>query len=149
MRFHYLDPGLRDDLGHHANVCRLICGEFRRRGIETSIHTHAELRPQLAAELGARGHFRYYSYFHFSSDPVCGWLIAFHDGVTATRQDLAKLTVGKDDIVYLNTAQPVQLMSLIQWLTHLGPDRRPTTIVEFSTDSGLDVTAAKGEFRVD
>lgn len=37
MRFFYLDPGMHDEVGHHANYCRHIEGEPRSRGIETPV----------------------------------------------------------------------------------------------------------------
>src|SRR5690349_6517475 len=62
MRLFYLDPGLRDDVGHHANYCRYITGEFRRRGIEVLVFGHQEVAQALQAELGVAAHFRAYTY---------------------------------------------------------------------------------------
>ena len=53
MRVFYIDPGLHDVVGHHANYCRYIVGEFRGRGAETLVFGHRELPPALQSELGA------------------------------------------------------------------------------------------------
>jgi len=68
MRFFYLDPGLRDDVGHHANYCRYIVGELKSRGTEVLVFGHREMSPSLQAELGATAHFRVYTY-----EPYAVW----------------------------------------------------------------------------
>jgi hypothetical protein len=138
LRLFYLDPGLRNELGHHANSCRFITGAVRRRGIEAHIHAFAEITAELRSELKATAHFRHFTYHQFDRDPICGWLMAFHRAVETTRQDLAILDgAGADDIVYLNSALAPQLLAVAQWLALRRPERRPAVIVEFTTEPGL------------
>jgi len=146
VRVFYLDPGLRNELGHHANWCRAIAGELRRRGIETKVYAFAEVVPALRAELEAIGHFRYFPYRHFDPDPICGWLTAFQTAAVTTAQDLARLEVAADDLVYVNSAQPGPLFGVTQWLASRPADRRPLVIVEFAFEPGLSAQRDKGEF---
>ncbi|MBV9521557.1 MAG: glycosyltransferase [Alphaproteobacteria bacterium] len=148
MRFHYLDPGLKSELGHHANSCRLITGALRDRGIATSIRAFLDIEPKLRDELGAQPHFRHFTYRHFDRDPICGWLTGFHGGAESTRQDLAKLAIAKDDIVYLNSAQPAQLMAIVQWLAGMPETALPTVIMEFGTEPGLETRIEDGALRL-
>lgn len=78
MRVFYLDPGLRDDVGHHANYCRYIVGELRGRGVETLVFAHRDVSPVLQAEFSATPHFRTYTYTLYTSwDGWRGWLADF------------------------------------------------------------------------
>ena len=52
-RLVYVDPGLRDNLGHHANNCRAIVGESRSRGIDTTILAFRGIDADLRTELRA------------------------------------------------------------------------------------------------
>ncbi len=141
MQFIYADPGLRNDLGHHANSARLITGELRRRGIATAVFAHRDIEPALCEELGATPHFRWWTYGAASTDPIAGWLTGFIHIANETAQDLGRLpTLGADDIVYLNSSQPPQFMALLQWLRGLPPERRPHVMTEFGTGPGLDHT---------
>src|SRR5271169_3688684 len=71
MRFFYLDPGLQDDVGHHANYCRYIVGELRTRGVETLVFAPLWVDPAQRSQLGAIPHFRVYTYAGTDGDPVC------------------------------------------------------------------------------
>ena len=77
MRFFYLDPGLQNDVGHHANYCRYIVGELRARGVETLVFAALRVKSALLSELGAIPHFRVRTYVESDGDPVCGWLTGF------------------------------------------------------------------------
>jgi glycosyltransferase involved in cell wall biosynthesis len=139
LQFFYVDPGLRSNLGHHANSCRLITSELRQRGIYPHIFVHNTIEPELSAELGAAPHFRWWTYGTADFDPIAGWMTSFMRIATETAQDLARLpTMGFDDIVYLNSSQPPQLMALLQWLLTFPAERRPNVITEFGTGPGLD-----------
>src|ERR1041384_1951589 len=106
MRFYYLDPGLKSDVGHHANTCRVVTSELRRRRIETIIAASIELRPELQAELGATPFFKFYTYAAPHPDPIAGWLKTFIEGVAITTNDLAQLPkTTAEDVVFLNSAQ--------------------------------------------
>lgn len=144
-RFVYVDPGLRDNLGHHANNCRAIAGEFRSRGVDTAILAFAHLDATLRAELQAIPFFRVSTPWLSDGDPICGWLNGFHIAAEATREDLARISdIGADDIVYLSSALPAQLMGLVGWMASLAPNRVPKAVVEFGIDPGLDLQPGNG-----
>jgi len=131
MRCFYLDPGLRGDLGHHANFCRSITGALRRRGVETRILGPVDMASTLCQEFGAQPHFRAHSYKDSDGDPISGWLSGFDLFVRVTTEDLARLPpVEASDLVYLSTARPVQLMALLLWYHSLPESRRPWVVVE-------------------
>src|SRR4051794_2998321 len=107
MRFFYCDPGLASDLGHHANSCRAIVGECRRRGIETHVLGYLEVDTKLRAELGIQPLFHASPYFVNDGDPICGWLSAFSTSIHATIEDWRRLepNLRADDILYVNSVQ--------------------------------------------
>jgi hypothetical protein len=143
MRVIYADPGLRDDLGHHANSCRTIRRELARRGVTVMVLAFAQVTQALREELHAMPFFRAYTYWQTDGDPVAGWLNSFDSSVRATIQDLQRLQgVSADDIVYLNSAQPAQFMALVQWVQSRPTQQRPHVVMELGTDPGIDVTFA-------
>jgi hypothetical protein len=149
LQFFYVDPGLRNDLGHHANSCRLITSELRRRGYAPRIFAHQSLEAGLREELGALPHFRWWTYATCDVDPIAGWLTSFMRIATETAKDLARLpTIGSDDILYLNSTQAPQLMALLQWLMSIPPPRRPIVMTEFGTGPGLDYEIVPEGLRV-
>ncbi|HXP76990.1 MAG TPA: glycosyltransferase family 1 protein [Stellaceae bacterium] len=148
MRAFYLDPGLHDDVGHHANYCRYIVDEFRSRGVETLVFGHHELPPALQSELGAAPHFRVYTYTNNDDDPFCPWLTGFDTLTRRTCEDLSRLpAIESADIVVMTSVRPVQLAALIEWRRALPPDRRPTIVVE-SVSTGLEVRLTSDSYRV-
>lgn len=139
MRFFYLDPGLHSELGHHSNYCRLICGALRARGVETVVLAFDKVERTLQSEFGAIPYFRNYTYWTTDGDPICGWLSGFQTVAAQTREDLTRLSgIKPSDIVYMNSAQPAQLMAMAEWLEGLAPERLPPAMIEFATDTGLD-----------
>jgi glycosyltransferase involved in cell wall biosynthesis len=141
-RLIYADPGLRDNLGHHANNCRAIIGEARSRGINTAILAFTGIDAHLREELRAIPFFRVMTPWLNDGDPICGWLNAFHIGADATREDLSRINdISANDIVYLSSALPAQLMGLVAWMATLPPHRVPHAVVEFGIDPGLDPQA--------
>jgi hypothetical protein len=139
MRFLYLDPALRDDVGHHANFCRYIVGELRARGIETLVFGRLTVAPALQAELAVVPRFRYHTYAQVDPDPFAGWLIGFDDIARTTLDDLRELPpTDASDVVYVSSIRPPQLMALLEWRKDLSPDRRPAIVVE-SVGTGMTV----------
>jgi len=139
MRFFYLDPGLQNDVGHHANYCRYIVGELRARGVETLVFAALRVKSALLSELGAIPHFRVRTYVESDGDPVCGWLTGFETFARSTCEDLSRLPKTEPpDIVYMSSARPVQLMALVEWRRALPSDRQPTIVME-SASMGLVV----------
>ncbi len=140
---------MRNNLGHHAQSCRLISLALRGRGLDLRIFGHATLEAGLAEELGAVPHFRWWTYGSPDADPIAGWLTSFMRVATETAQDLTRLpALGRDDILYLNSSQPPQLMALLQWLRALPPEQRPHVMTEFGTGPGLDYELVAEGMRV-
>lgn len=139
MRIFYVDPGLRTDVGHHANYCRYIVGELRARGIETPVFAHRNIEPALQAELAAVPHFRVDTYAESDGDPICGWLSGFDAFTRTTYQDLVALPpVVKSDVVLATSVRPVQVSALLEWRRTVPPERQPTIVME-SVGTGLRV----------
>jgi glycosyltransferase involved in cell wall biosynthesis len=138
MRVFYLDPGLHDSVGHHANYCRYIAGELRRRGIETLAFAHEELPPALQAECGAVPLFRVYTYTNNDDDPYCPWLTGFRTLSRRTREDLARITpIQPSDLIFATSVRPVQLAAILEWRRRLIMRGRPPAIVVESVNTGL------------
>jgi hypothetical protein len=138
MQCFYLDPGLRDDVGHHANFCREIMAAFRRRGIESRLFSHDGITPVLREEMGAQPWFRVFTYFNSDGDPISGWLSGFETYSRVTGEDLDRLpALTQDDLVYCSTAQPIQLRALRDWHERLPESARPWVMVEIG-QLGLD-----------
>jgi glycosyltransferase involved in cell wall biosynthesis len=149
MRFIYADPGLRNDVGHHANFCRIIREELIRRGIGVVVLAHVDISDGLLSETKAERLFRAYTYGQSDGDPIAGWLNAFMSGAQATVADLNRLGgFDAEDIFYLASAQPTQFMALITWIKSMPAARRPRTIVEFGTDPGVDFVASGGNLEI-
>ena len=131
MRCFYLDPGLRDDVGHHANFCRYITGGLQRRGVEITVFGSVELSHSLQLQCAAQPHFRAFTYAETDGDPISGWLSGFDLFVRITVEDLTRLPpVGASDLVYLSTLRPVQLMAILLWYRSLPEERRPCLAIE-------------------
>jgi glycosyltransferase involved in cell wall biosynthesis len=143
MRFIYADPGLRNDVGHHANFCRIIRDELIRRGIRVVVLAHVDISDKLLNELKAERLFRVFTYWESDGDPIAGWLNAFQSGAQATVADLNRLGgFNADDIFYFASVRPAQFMALVIWIKSLPVERRPRAIVEFGSDPGVDLVAA-------
>lgn len=139
MRVFYLDPALRHDVGHHANYCRHIAGEFRGRGVETHVFGHVEMPGPLQTELAAAAYFRVSSYTSKDSDPFCPWLTGLDTLTRVTREDLERLpAVEAADLVFMTTVWPVQLSAMIEWRDALHPARRPTVVLD-CVGTGLEI----------
>jgi len=139
-RFFYADPGLIDNLGHHANNCRHIAREALMRGLDVKILSFANIEAALQAELGAIPFFRALTAWLNDGDPICGWLNAFHVVAEITREDLCRIEdIGPDDVMYFSSALPAQLFALAQWMGALPRDRLPLVVTEFGIDPGTDV----------
>ncbi len=139
MRVFYADTGLSHDLGHHANACRLMAGEWRARGHEVMVVASNIVTQDLQAELGARPHFRVHTYASNDDDPFCGWLTAFFNSATITREDFEALgPFEATDLLYVNSVQPAQLMALANFIGGPHGATRPRVVAELGTAPGLD-----------
>ena len=140
MRFIYADPGLKDEVGHHANACRAITGELRSRGIEPEVLAFKDASARVCEALGARPYFRAHTYWTTDGDAVCGWLSNFQRCWELTAEDLARLApMGAGDALYLNSGQPSQFMGIAQWLRRLPDGQLPHVVMEFGTDPGVEI----------
>ena len=138
-RFFYIDPGLSDNLGHHANSCRAIIRELRGRNIDPTVLAFTRVIPALQAELGAQPFFRNFTYWNTDGDPISGWLNHFDKASQETWDDLVRLgNLTRRDIVYVNSAQAIQLMAVARWLEGLPPRARPRMALELGTAPGLE-----------
>jgi hypothetical protein len=150
MNLIYADPALRNNLGHHANSCRHISTEVRKRGIATAVLAYLDVTEQLQQELAAVPWFRCNTYGTYDKDPVCGWLSNFEVVARTTQEDLTRLAgVTADDVLYLNSAQPSQFMGVVRWAKSLPIEQRPTVILEFGTDAGLEARETPEGLRFD
>jgi glycosyltransferase involved in cell wall biosynthesis len=139
MRVFYADTGLSQDLGHHANSCRLMAAEWRSRGCEVIVAAAGNVSPSLQAELNARPHFRVHTYWQGDGDPFCGWLTAFFEAAGRTQEDLAALgPFTPDDLLYVNSIQPGQLMALAGFVRSTPAAAPPRIVAELGTAPGLD-----------
>src|SRR5262249_41936577 len=138
MTFVYADPGLHDGVGHHANACRFITQELRRRGHRPVILAHHGIQPDLRQELGAQAHFRGFSYHFTDGDPICGWLNAFHEVGRPPRKGLPRPAVRRDARLYLNSVQPGVVLGVAEWLSDLQQEELPQVVIEFGTEPGID-----------
>lgn len=144
MSLVYADPALYNNLGHHANSCRHIVAEARSRGVECAVLGYVGIEPSLQAELFAHPWFRCNTYGTYDRDSICGWLSNFEIIAQTTADDMARLGgLGRDDIVYVNSAQPPLFMAMVRWAKSLPEDDRPTVIMEFGTDPGLIATGTE------
>lgn len=149
MRFLYLDPGLRDNVGHHANYCRYITRELRERGIEPLIFAHQRVEEALRSELGAIPYFRVSTYKQGADRGPFGWLSTFNRHSRRTLEDLSRLPdLVPSDIVYVSSALPAQLMAVVEWQAGRPEDRRPAVVVEIF-ESGLVVGRSETGLEVD
>lgn len=136
----YVDPGLRDNLGHHANSCRAIRRELQRRDVRVVVFGNSAVSRDLRDELGAIPMFRAFTYWQVDNDPYAGWLNVFDAATRATVEDLSRLQgLTADDLVYFNSVQPAQFMAAIRWFKALPEERKPRVVLEFGTDPGVDV----------
>jgi hypothetical protein len=141
MRFIYCDTGLVNNLGHHANYCRLITQELKSRNITCLIFGHAQLVPDLRAEFGAQAHFRCSTYHEPArlKDPIAGWLRDYEIIWSATLQDLRSIGVQAGDLVYFSTVQPPQFRAALEWFNMFPVHQRPTMVLEFGLDPGVQI----------
>jgi hypothetical protein len=145
MRVFYTDTGLSQDLGHHANACRLMAAEWRSRGCEVTVAASGNITAPLRAELGAHPHFRVHTYWQGDGDPFCGWLLAFFQAAGRTQEDLAALgPFSPEDLLYVNSIQPGQLMALAGFVQNMPAASRPRIVAELGTAPGLDFTWRDG-----
>jgi glycosyltransferase involved in cell wall biosynthesis len=140
MHITYADAGLATEIGHHANSCRFITGAMRARGHRVTVAAYQCIEPELASALQASPHFRLNTYWGNDGDPVCGWLNAFFTGANVFAADLARLgPFTNDDLLYVNSILPAQLMGLRGFLLGLPDHERPRIVTELGTGPGLDL----------
>ncbi|MFL5256977.1 MAG: glycosyltransferase [Rhodopila sp.] len=91
-------------------------------------------------ELRAVPLFRAWTPIRSDGDPICGHLNWFEHAGQMTVEDLGRLRGFRpDDICYLSSTEPAQLMALVRWMKGLPPEQRPHCVLEFGSDPGIDV----------
>ncbi|EME68237.1 hypothetical protein H261_19404 [Paramagnetospirillum caucaseum] len=136
--FAYIDTALWNNLGHHANSARHISTELRGRGIPCAVLGHVDIEAGLKDELFATPWFRCHTYGSYDQDPVCGWLTNFEIVSRTLAEDLGRIQgISRADTLYVNSIQPPQFMGVVRWAQSIPEDQRPTVIMEFGTDPGL------------
>ena len=146
-RICYIDTSLRSDVGHYANACRYITGEFRRRGLMADAYGHRGLAAHLGRELNVTPFFRHASYDNILAHaPVAALHRADYAlGRASFLQDLKDLwRRGPYDLIYINSILPAQLAALALWLKRFRTGEAPAVAVEFGAPSG---TGMAGEVR--
>ena len=134
----YVDAGLCDNLGHHANSCRHIVGVARSRNIPSAVLAFSGIAQSLQDELLAVPWFRCRPYATYHDDPICGWWRDFEFVAQTTCDDLRRLIdAGPNVVVYANSVQPPQFMGLVRWAKEMPLGRRPMVTMEFGTDPGV------------
>lgn len=143
-RFVYIDPSLQGNVGHHANVCRLITYEIAKHNLDIEIYAYERIEAGLQNELKAVPLFRWnaYSSPYCANDRLAGWIRDFELVSGDTFADLSKIdsNFAFDDIVYFSQAMPAQLRAIIQWAEQMEPSSRPWIFVEFATEPGVEVS---------
>jgi len=92
---------------------------------------------ELRDELNALPYFKAYTYWEDDGDPLCGWLTAFDICSLGTAEDLLLLSkLTRDDILYISSARPAQLMAVGKWLSVCRFENTPRVLVELGTESG-------------
>ena len=134
----YCDASLTGEGGHFAGLCRNVTRELRARGISCIVLANREIRPELAAELGAQPFFQAHTWANFSDDPLCGWLVNFERRWQAALADLGRLGgVSKDDVVHYECGVPSQILALIRWAERFpSPADCPRIVVTLTEHSG-------------
>jgi hypothetical protein len=134
-RICYVDAALRTNFGHHANACRHIVGELRRRGNKVDIYGNEAVDPTLARELDIRPQFQHWPYDPITDRLHLDYLIGrksfLYDLVSAWRH-------GPYDLVYFNSVLPAQFGAVALWLRRFVDGNLPYVAIEFGTPSGLN-----------
>ena len=139
----YLDTSLRGDVGHYANTCRFIAGEFRRRGFGLDAYGHRGLAPALQQELGVAPFFRHAAYDNIFAHTASAALhrADYALGSASFRQDLRSLwRRGPYGLVYVNSILPAQLAGIASWLDSFPPGAAPSVAVEFGAPTGAGIS---------
>ena len=141
MKILYIDTGLRFPDGHLASSGLSLPPAFRRLGHQVTILGHCDLAPSLQRDIGALPFFRIYTWQRTSSEPLVGWMVDFAYYVDLTVADLHRAwrEFGPFDLVYVNTARPVQLAATGLWIKEGFPDQSamPAVVVQLGTTPGL------------
>lgn len=138
-RICYIDASLRNNIGHYANSCRHIAGEFRRRNFAVDIYANRDLAPALARELGASPFCRHAVYDTITAytclntlQPLDHWLAR-----VSFLSDLRSIwRRGPYGLVFINSVLPAQLAAVAWWLDSFPLGAAPRVAVEFGAPTG-------------
>jgi len=142
FKFVYLDSGLVNNVGHHANSARFLTTELRNNDIDVLSYSHRGIEQSLKRELDVIPLFRIYTYANFSKDPLSGWLDNFFPAYKYTLEDLHTIVKpSSKDVLFWNSAQPAQLKAVIAWWQAVYPEAKyaPVLNIELGTDGGAQI----------
>ncbi len=130
-----MDAALVGNLGHHANVCRHITGELRRRGITVDILANARVEHGLIEELNASPAFHHYPYAKITSRKAAN----FHLARVSFIADFSRATRDRQyDLIYASSVLPAQMAAVILWAqTHYSAADMPPIAFELGLPSGV------------
>ncbi|MBO1323972.1 hypothetical protein K2X14_02235 [Acetobacter sp. TBRC 12305] len=139
MRFIYLDCSLKELSGHHYNFCKRIIGMAEEAGLPVTVLANNSLPADLADEMKVN----IVPYFRFSAYSVLRETV--RDSLRATetvrRRMLEELRgisgIGQDDIVYVNSVLPSQLLAVTEWVSEMG-EKAPTIVAEVFYKTYID-----------
>jgi glycosyltransferase involved in cell wall biosynthesis len=144
MKFVYLDPGLISYAGHHASFGWHLTEALRHRGHRVKVYGHKSMAGPVRSDFNAIPLFRANPYIDYLPehetvfDPICGWMKTFETIWQSTLEDLSFVEPpSQDDIVYVNSAFPAQLVAIIHWLKRMRQDAMPKVVMELNLDSGV------------
>lgn len=151
-RICYLDTSLQSDVGHFANSCRHIVGEFRRRQFAVDVYGNRKMISSLAKEIGGTPFFRHAAFENIVAHlPISVLYRADYIlGRISFLQDLKSIwSRGPYDLVYVNSILPAQLAALALWLRTFRTGESPDVVAEFGAPSGTGIAdrAVQGSLR--
>ncbi|MBY0357440.1 MAG: hypothetical protein K2W82_05505 [Candidatus Obscuribacterales bacterium] len=137
----YVDCSLLNNLGHYANACRHISGEFRRRGFQVDVYGSKRINKDLAAELQAVAKIRHFQFstitFNHKADEALAIASFLNDLRSISERD-------NYDLYYFNSVFPPQFAAIGTWFSSLKPKLRPRVAIEFGLPSTGNPNYVKG-----
>ncbi|MEM1057828.1 MAG: glycosyltransferase [Verrucomicrobiota bacterium] len=129
MHVAYVDPSLRDNVGHHRSLAEFILPELRRKCERVEVFANRWCEPPILAELGAHGFFAHAAYETFDSTSEAERRAYRRQSLRFALEFLKLASSGPFDLLYLATAFGAELAGLRIALPALITQRRLPMIV--------------------
>lgn len=137
----YVDCSLLNNLGHYANACRHISGEFRRRGFQVDVYGNKRITRELATELKATAKIRHFQFSTITFNQKADEALA----IASFLNDLRSISERDNyDLYYFNSVFPAQFAAIGTWFSSLKPELRPRVAIEFGLPSTGNQAYVKG-----